>query len=246
MVRRVYRNPPIQEALCQVVFHSTSWSFGSPAAIYELLRDAYPAEPEQIIESGLQITPSKAPSFRLEPQVPHVRFSSSEGNRTVMVGPTTLSIHVLSPYPGWEDFRRRIANALESYLAVVRPDSVSRIGVRYINRIVINEASFSLNDYFTYAPSTPDELDVVIADFFVRLESGIPGSSRRLIQNFGSAGSEGDSAAFVLDLDAIEAWEAAPGLPATEALAAIETLRDFEREAFEALITDELRAVFDA
>jgi len=134
---------------------------------------------------------------------------------------------------------------LEAYQEIVKPDGVKRIGVRYINRITINDDHLTLSDFFAVPPQMPDELDVNISNFFLRLETAYVDLPIQLIQTFGSAPSEPGSAAFILDLDVIREWED-DSLPVEEALSQVDTLRDRERDAFEALITDQARGMFDA
>jgi len=156
-----------------------------------------------------------------------------------------MSIHILPPYRGWEDFRPRIHAALEAYQDIVKPGGIKRIGVRYINRIVIPYDHVNLGRFFATPPQMPDELDVNISNFFLRLETTYVDLPIQLIQTHASAPSEPGTAAFILDLDVIGEWKD-DSLPIEDGLSQVDILRDRERDAFEALITDQAREIFDA
>jgi uncharacterized protein (TIGR04255 family) len=244
-MRRQYDRPPIQEALCELKFEGATWAFGSPAALYERLQSEYPAEPVQVMASALRVSGDGGPSLQVEQQEPRTRFASADGQRLVVAGRDTISVHVLTAYPGWEAFRDAIERAIGVYREVAQPESVSRIGIRYINRIQIDQPTVDLEDYFVHPPNSPDELDLGIGSFFMRIDCTSPDEPIRLVQTFGSADSSPSVVAFILDLDTIREWIESP-LAIAEALPAVDSLRDFERTAFESLITDKLRAVFDA
>jgi uncharacterized protein (TIGR04255 family) len=245
--RRQYRNPPIQEALCEIQFSSNAdWDPTIPGRLYERLRDSYSGAPRQQLEGGFQLAgdPSSA-SLRWQPGPPKVQFVTPEGDRLLSVGSNVLSVHILYPYRGWEEFRPRIEAALSAYEAIASPDGIRRIGVRYINRIIVKEDRLHLGDFFTTPPELPDELDVNITTFLLRIEAAYTDEPIRLIQTYASAEAEAGSAGFILDLDVIREWQTET-LPIRDAMSHIDRLRDRERDAFEALITENARELFDA
>jgi uncharacterized protein (TIGR04255 family) len=206
--KRQYRNPPIQEAICEVIFVSDAdWDPTIPGRLYERLRDSYTGAPRQQQEAGFQLTGSPtSPSLKWQPTTPKIQFPTAEGDRFLSVGPGVLSVHVLYPYRGWEEFRPRIETAIAAYRAIANPDGIRRIGVRYINRIVVKEDRFHLSNFFVVPPQLPDELEVNIESFLLRLEAVYTDKPIRLIQTYASAEAEAGSAGFILDLDVIREW----------------------------------------
>lgn len=245
-MRREYRRPPIEEAICDIRFvASDAWDVFSPGRIYDELREEYRGEVRQVANSGIEIVQGPGgPSFRLLEEDARTELATLERKRLVRFGPSALSVHMLSPYPGWEDFRSRIETAYEVYVRTVGPKAIRRIGVRYINRIELKEAEVTLSEYFVNPPDLPDELDFTINSFLMRLETS-KSDGTRLVETFASApGSE--IPAIVLDLDVIREWEDRDVPPTADYLKHILEVRAIEREAFEALITDKAREVFDA
>jgi uncharacterized protein (TIGR04255 family) len=247
--RRKYRNPPIQEALCELQFAgaTSDWDPTIPGRLYERIKDVYSGKPRQQLQAGIQLggDPSTA-ALRWEAGVPRVQFLTPAENRILAVGQNVISLSTLPPYDGWEDFRPRIAAALAAYQDIVQPEGVKRIGVRYINRFVMKGDHLHLGELFTTPPQLPDELDASLSNFFIRLEAMYSDIPVKLIQTFGSIPSEPGTVAFVLDLDVIREWEEKGGLPVEEAMNQVDLLREREREAFEASITDQAREMFDA
>jgi uncharacterized protein (TIGR04255 family) len=155
----VYRHDPIEEALCELRFEpSTEWDLTFPGCFYEQVKEEYPGKPRQqnVMEAGFQaLTDTDSPTFQLRGTFGKVQFPSKDARKLVAVGPDILSVHVLRPYPSWEDFFPRIGKACEKYQEVAQPAGVRSISLRYINRVQIKADSVDLDDYFTTAPRIP-------------------------------------------------------------------------------------------
>lgn len=245
-MRRQYLHPPIQEAVCQVSFLDGDWDFVAPSAIYKLLQTQYPEPPGQVIEAGFQVIgPQVEQQIRFGPTPPKTRFSAENGRYLATIGQQVIFVHVVGDYCGWEEFRSRIVEAVDAFVSVTGPSAVTRIGVRYINRITLNGLDFPLERYFTTPPTAPEEGFAGITAFFQRLELKLPDDRGTLVSIFGSAEEEDPKKmAMILDLDAVRTWES-DHLPIIDVYKTIDELRDIERNAFESMITDDLRKVFD-
>lgn len=175
---------------------------------------------------------------------------SEDGKRIVGIGPDVLSVHMLRPYQqraaggqvGWEEFRGRIDDALDAYWPLSKPKGVRRIGVRYINKIDIPKEAAKLDEYFRCAlpevPSLPKNVTGFVGRIEYQYVDGV-----RLVLSQGTSSTTPDRKAFLLDIDVI--WETEAPLSRDETLEKAEDLRNRERQAFEALITDKARELFD-
>jgi len=218
-----------------------------PSKIYESLKDEYPEKPQPVVESGLQFVGAAAEQqLKIESVASKIRFTAEGGHFGVTIGEKVVYVHVIGDYCGWEEFRRRISNAVDAFIAATGATSVERIGVRYINRIVLDVGTFPLSKYFTSPPSAPVGEFVGIKTFFQRLEVEFADSPSTLICTFGTAEeSDPTKVAIVLDLDVVRTWTNEEPLTIAELSQAVEYLRALERDAFESLITDDLRKRFD-
>lgn len=247
MERRQYRNPPIEEAICEIRFvPGPVAEFTAPARFYESIRNAYPGDPrhQQLMAAELLSRPAGS-QMSVRPEGVKILFPDQDGRRLVGLGQHVLSVHVLRPYPGWEEFSRRIATAFQAYQTAAAPAGVRRIAVRYINRIEIRSETVRLGEYLTVAPRLPDGVLANIRTFVTRLESLYEDQPIQLILTIANAEpSAPGTAALLMDIDVFQEWSSDP-LPLGEVLGVVEELKRREREAFEALITDSSRELFD-
>jgi uncharacterized protein (TIGR04255 family) len=246
--RRQYRKPPIVEAVCEFRFVATAdWDPAIPWRFRERVQDEYAGKPinQVALEADLKKEPGES-SVSFKQGVVKVQFPNRDGNRLVAVGPHVLSVHVRQPYPGWdEDFRPRIERGLVAYAAAASPEGFTRVGIRYINQVVLPKEKTGLEPFLNHLPQRVEGLPADVLSAFSRAELGYEERGRKLILTWATQRSEAGASTLLLDLDTV--WEASDGpLPMDAALGIASELRERERVAFEALITDETRRIFDA
>ena len=176
---------------------------------------------------------------------------TEDGKRQVGVGKDVLSVHMLPPYQdplfpeqsGWDEFLPRIEKALDAYWKVMQPKGVNRVGIRYINKIVIPQRAVRVEDFLKCALPEVRGLPELQTNFVSRVEYDYEDGVRLVLSQGGIVAPEAH-VGFLLDLDVI--WEATEGVARDEALAKVGDLRTREREAFEKVITDKARELFDA
>lgn len=250
MTRREYTNPPIEEAVCEFRFApGQAWNLTVPGLFYEKIRDDYPGEPRQqnLIAAELLAGPMPANAeLTLRQGITKLLFESADTKKLVGVGPDILSIHSLRPYQGWEEFKKRIDKAFQVYLEVAKPIGVTRIALRYINRIVIaSNQEVELSDYFTVYPQLPkDGVPSIISAFLTRTELIYQDAPIKLVLNLSDVIAPPEKMAFVLDLEIFQEWVEKP-LHIQETFSSLNTLKQREGEAFESLITDRSRELFN-
>jgi len=65
----------------------------------------------------------------------------------------------LAPYESWTDLLDEFTKCWETYSGICKPDSITRIALRYINQIdlsVDKQGKLDINTYFTVAPQVPE------------------------------------------------------------------------------------------
>ena len=250
MEPRKYRNPPIEEAVCDLQFApGVEWDPTLPGRIYGELKGAYGEKPrlQQLVEAQLQGGVEGQSSISMQQKVgkQRVQFLGEGGTRIVGVGADQLSVHMLRPYTGWESFRPQIHQALDAYRSIAEPEGITRIGLRYINKITIKAPHDDLTPYFTIPPKFP-EIDSTtrLLAFFNRKEAAVSDRPIRIVVTFADVESA-PSPSYLLDLDIIWISPKAPvSLVAFPDV--LEDMKTRHRKVFEALITDETRKIFDA
>lgn len=250
--RRQYKNPPIEEALCEFRFEpSQEWNLTIPGRLHVKLKEKYSGNPQEQKVVDVSLDPhqkGKPPKLNYSEGLEKVQLLTEDGKRIVAVGQDVLSIHMLRPYQdphrtdsGWGEFQQRIEEALTAYWEEVQPKGVLRVGVRYVNKIVIPEGEVEVASYLNSALPIVDGLPDRVNNFLSRVdyiyEEGV-----HLVLSQRSFNTPPD-VGFLLDLDVI--WENTEPVGKDEALAKANYLRDRERDAFEAVITDKARELFD-
>lgn len=251
MQRRQYRNPPIEEAVCELRFlPDPEQDFAAPARFYDTIRKDYPAKPElQPLQPSELTVKGKPAGFQLALRGQGGKIIFRNDARTHLVGLASnlLSVHVLRPYPGWERFRPRIVQAIDAYAATAGPNGLSRIGFRYINKIEVGEENLPISKLLSVGPLTPKTITLGKATFFARVEATYPDRPAKLAVTVASVeASKPHGAAVLLDLEVAQEWPTEQPLPIAETMAAVDDFRVRERAAFEAYVTDQARKIFDA
>jgi uncharacterized protein (TIGR04255 family) len=248
-----YLKPPIEEAVCDIQFApGTDWDPTMPGRLFEKLRHVYGEKPrmQQVVEAQVRGSNSQGnPSLSLKQTITkqRVQLLAEKGTRIVGVGAEQLTVHMLRPYTQWADFQPRILQALKAYQEIAAPEGVTRIGLRYINRITIEQENPELEKYFTIPPRFPktDRPSKIMA-FFNRKESQYLDKPIRIVVTFADMESASPgSSSYLFDIDIILMKDDEP-FPLEEIEAPLEDIKTRHREVFESLITDDCRALFDA
>lgn len=241
--RRIYKSDPIQEAVCEFRFSSPEkgWAL-LPGQIYSLVSDLFPQEPVQLESQELFRLSAGGPGaaeIRVGNQAPPVEFRSEDERLGLTVKPMVMVVHARRPYVGWDRMSSTIQRCLEATAELLPDFSLSRIGLRYINRVSIPAPLGETSDYFRLRPlhlAGDSELQTFIA----RSEHRLGGDdNRRLIATFASGELSEDTFDVILDLDVIQ-----QGLSLSdpaEILRLVVELREVERYYFEESITSRTR-----
>lgn len=253
--RRQYKNPPIEEALCEFRFEpSQEWNLTIPGRLHVKLKEEYSGKPQEQKVVGVSVNASEGqpPKLSYGEGLAKVQLFTEDGKRIVAVGQDVLSIHMLRPYQdpqrpdhsGWDEFQDRIKQALDVYWDEVQPKGVLWVSIRYINKIVIPEESVEVASYLKCASPDVKGLPDHQNSFLSRV-GYVYGDGVHLVLAHGSIDAPPpNQVEFLLDLDVI--WANTEPVGKDEALEKAVDLRNREREAFEAVITDKTRELFDA
>lgn len=239
-----YPNPQIAEALCEIHYSlapTATWKPTVPGALFKELQYDYP-ELEPMTGQGvmLVIGPDGVPVQQLSP--PQVRFKLKHGTKPFLlqISERTLSLNVLPPYPGWPGFRDELALRWPKFLELVKPDTITRIGLRYINRIPRRATEESPSYWLKSCDYIPAVTLKSGSGFLARSESRLDRENRLLVTVAHDKGRGGtDTHGFLLlDIDRIA--EKQIGTEWNDVDATIKTLHDGAWEVFSAACGENL------
>src|SRR6266700_1831153 len=167
-----YKNPPLIEALCEFYFApETSQDFESIInLLYEKIQTDFPKRYRLQLQAS-QITIDTAGIPEITQQLlPLVRFQSNNERVLIQVGQNLLTVNHLKPYTSWEEFLPSIEMGFNAYREVVKPKTIHRIALRYINRIEIPSNSIQLEDYFELRPFIGQKLLQNLSAFILGIQ----------------------------------------------------------------------------
>jgi uncharacterized protein (TIGR04255 family) len=179
------------------------------------------------------------------------RFDRADARRVTTAKLDGFSYSALAPYDRWESFRSEAKALWELYRDSYHPTHVTRVAVRYINRINVplrsadSKGSLRLDNYFKTYPQIAEGLaHNTMAGFIMQVQVPQPDIESMLVVNQAVVPPEQPGVfSVVLDLDLFRGvqWD-----PNDDELVwgYLDKLRARKNEAFEASITDNTRELF--
>lgn len=148
--------PPVELSLIQGFVSSIEKDFGKTTDIWQT-------------SFGVQFDHEKAESSAANPVLIGKRLDSVDGREVLQCTVSAFSFSRLTPYQDWAHIRDSAKRLWDLYLSSVKPISVTRLAVRYINALPLPLPVAELNDYFTSPPQVPAALPQVMRAFLQRV-----------------------------------------------------------------------------
>ncbi len=239
-----YKNPPIREALIDIridpVSTTTLDALQNVRTGYET---TFPSQ-EKYIEGRVEISAGEQLSSTNEARQVGWLFSSETKQRIVQAKISGYTFNWLAPYTNWNEFRDEARFWWDKYRDVVRPERVSRVAVRYINRMDI-PADAVISEYLRTRPEiSPDMPQQLVAGFFMQLQMPQTDIDARLILNQSLEASEAhDKVSIILDIAVIR--EIPEFETESDMWDYFEQLRKCKNRVFQASITERMEELFN-
>ncbi len=243
-----YPSPQLAEALCE--FHlsfpaSDPWKPNKPGAFFKAVQELYP-EIEPVTQQGVQLVigPDNLP--QQQPLPPRISFRLKHAERPLLLqlSEQTFTINALRPYPGWEHVKAELGTVWPVVLEILKPEAVTRIGMRYINRIIRRTASEKPGYWLRACDFIPAALLKSRPGFQLRLQTRVEADGKIVLT---IAHDQSDAkeihGAMIFDIDRITERRMAPIW--SEMDVAIETLHEEIWEIFEAAKGPKLEALLE-
>src|ERR1035437_1958909 len=175
MSRRHYDKPPVVEALVDI--HTT---FSEPIEIGRMGALAgedsarYPRR-QELHAMALTINLADGGAVASTQTLVGYRFSSAVGDKVAQVRNNGFALSKLPPYDSWETTRDEALRLWAWYGGTFRPDHVTRLAVRYVNRIELPGKTGRLEDFFLARPHLPAAFPLSIQSFVMQVRMPIEG-----------------------------------------------------------------------
>lgn len=133
-----YPNPTIVEAVCEIQFQLPAdrpWKATYPGELFKAIYQEYP-EMEPAVDMGfeLQFGPHGVQHRVLSPRQ-RTRYKHASRPLQIQLAENTFTVNALRPYPGWPQLQQDLEKAWGQAKAILNPQAITRVGLRYINRI---------------------------------------------------------------------------------------------------------------
>lgn len=204
---------PIAEALIDLRVKLPS---GTDLAIFkpfeERIRNAYPTRRERVQWQGqFRFGPGDS-SEQSSQRAPHGYFFDSEDKKQIVQARLDgFTFSRLRPYQDWASLQTEARRLWEVYREVAQPEVVTRVAVRYINRIVLPLPIVNLGDWFVTRPEMPGFFGKASPGFFMRLVAEFKDVPAKAIVTFLiEQGAQDAQIPFVLDIDVFRGQEYDP------------------------------------
>lgn len=236
-----YPNPVILEALCEFHFRvedAVAWPGAIPADLYKRLEECGFTSFEPVHSTQVELKAERAQLNQVVSSQELIRFRNPNQNWLVQLGNGLLTVNILPVYPGWDETRDRVLAACTRAFEVLKPASLERIGLRYINGIACSEAERA-GDWLKASPYIPEEVLGSQPGFFSRLECR-PGNGSRLVVMLAERQGERGGREIIFDIDCAD--EAGAGTSTVELTEKLVRLHEREWQVFAASMTPRLEA----
>jgi uncharacterized protein (TIGR04255 family) len=198
---------------------------------------------EDISESVFEFGPGTAP--RQTHQLHGYKLTAINAGEVIQVKLNALGVSKLPPYGGWDEYREFVSSCWTTWRKATGRKRLSRIGVRYLNRIDIPCPPGTLVEtdaYLAFNMNVPKVLDAPRRGNYLQINSGIAADGLQV--NLMCASTEPaliDHIAVGLDIDVFRDIDVPQ--QDDDIWALLDTIRKRRTEIFEACITDQTRAL---
>lgn len=170
--RKIYKNPPLVEAVFELFYTSNSWSSITPGMFYNEIKNKFPNISQTqggfgiaFDGKGLKIGSGNGDL---------TQYKNSNNDTIIQLSSNLLTVNKLPEYKGWESFLEVITYAIDTLKHIVEIEKIDRIGLKTLNKIDIKSHSLDqLKKYFSVYPNLPSNINNDLNSIQINLETPI-------------------------------------------------------------------------
>ncbi len=169
-----------------------------------------------------------------------VRLEAPERGYVVILRTTGFTFSRLEPYEDWTELTAAAKPLWSAFVVAVKPETVNRIAVRYINSLPLPAKLHEFSEYLTAPPTVPAELPQGLGSFVQRIGMVDPENDRQAIitqaLEESQPGLAQDEISVFLDIDTFRKMRV--DARDTAVWQGLDDLRDFKNKIFFSYITE--------
>ena len=194
-------NPPISEALIDIRIAGSEPSQEALRSLGSSLQDRYPRSDERRAFEA-KVSPAKG-SVESKDRGFFGYFLYSRDDKTIVqLKKNGFTLNRLAPYSGGDRLVEEALGLWKQYAKVVEPKAITRLAIRYINKLnlPLNEGD-DLGRFLHAPPIVPQGLPDQVSDFMTRVVVVDSARGITAIVNQALTLTPGSPVPFILDLD---------------------------------------------
>ena len=240
-----YNIAPIREAILDIRIDNLGKSnIDSLEKLHSLISDVYPTKKKHINFIGkIEFKESVQVNNETNSEVKGFIFLNKKNNCQVQFRLDGFTFNMLSPYTEWVDFSKEALRLWQIYKENLEPKTITRIALRYINKIEIPLTMEKFQDYIINIPPIPKVLPQTFSNFFMQIAVPCDNSGTNIVLTETIEQSGQDTLPFILDIDAYKLGNISQDVRTLQK--EFNDLRKLKNATFESCITDNTRKLFN-
>ena len=231
-----YNSPPIQEALIDIKVVYKEFELSIVEQYFEKIKDQLP---NKVARNAVTFNISEQ-GGQSESLVDGYMFQSADGNKVLQITQEGFTFSLLNEYSTWELFHEESKKFWKSYLETLDVIRITRVGVRYVNKLTLPPEIEKLPEYVNvqFIPA----LDVTPNEIFTRYV--LPSGDNTCIVTQATSPNlvTDDGRGYIIDIDVFN--NTAIEIEDVEKLdGELNALREIKNSVFENSITDKTRGL---
>jgi uncharacterized protein (TIGR04255 family) len=97
------------------------------------------------------------------------RYTNAANNQVIQATRSGLTFSRLAPYEEWSKLRDEARKVWDIYSDHVSPENITRVAVRFINKLNLPSPLVDFDQYLNYVPRVPTALPQFLGGFFSRI-----------------------------------------------------------------------------
>lgn len=242
----VLPHAPITEALIDIrVKLPLDFKVDKLDTIHGSISEQYPARKESKERAAvIEFKKGESPKLTKEgDKLIGYRYTSSDKLQVIQTRIDGFTFSRLKPYETWEQFHEEACRLWQLYKDITTPELITRVALRYINKINIPLPMKDFSEYLTASPIVPKGLPQGVSSFLTRTVISEPSTgSIAVISQALEKMVDPNFAPIILDIDVFK--QKSDGIKEEDVWKIVKKLRDFKNKIFFRSITKKLKELF--
>lgn len=241
------KKAPIVEALIDFrIRPSKELDLAGLESLSEQLKDRFPVKKHNLkFEADMRVTASKNnPESSFKQWQVGFRMETADQKKITQINLDGFTFSWLKPYESWEALRNNARELWELYSHAAKPEAITRVATRFINRIEIQLPMGDFREYLVAPPIVSAGLPQLVEGFLTRIATPIAPLGATIVVTQASEPTEPtrEVLSILVDIDVFKEVACSPD--SQEPWQTLEQFRNLKNRAFFSSITQKTKEMF--